>query len=79
MPLLGVWKVLGAAVVLAARLPLVKEWAYAGMIFDLTSASISHAAVSDPVGNVVAPIVIAAVVVASWWLRPAERRLTPRT
>src|SRR5215813_12394079 len=42
--ILGVWKVLGGIVVLAPRLPRLKEWAYAGMVFDLTGAAASHAA-----------------------------------
>jgi hypothetical protein len=53
----------------------VKEWAYAGMVFDLTGASASHAASGDPVGNVVTPLVILAVVVASYLLRPESRTL----
>ncbi len=32
--MLGVWKVLGGIVVLIPGFPLVKEWAYAGMVFD---------------------------------------------
>ncbi|WP_165250426.1 DoxX family protein [Paludisphaera soli] len=73
--ILGVWKVLGGLVVLAPGTPLLKEWAYAGMIFDLTGASASHAAVGDPTAKAVIPLVIAAVVMASWALRPASRRL----
>jgi AhpD family alkylhydroperoxidase len=34
--LLGVWKVLGGIAVLVPGFALVKEWAYAGMFFDLT-------------------------------------------
>src|SRR5258708_36360827 len=40
--LLGVWKILGGITVLAPRLPRLKEWAYAGMCFDLTGATASH-------------------------------------
>lgn len=72
---LGTWKLLGAAALLAPGLPRLKEWAYAGMIFDLTGAAISHAAVGDPAGKVVTPLVLAALVVASWALRPASRVL----
>src|SRR5690606_1692192 len=39
--ILGVWKLLGAAALLAPKLPRVKEWAYAGFAFDLTGASAS--------------------------------------
>lgn len=73
--ILGVWKVLGGVAVLAPRLPRLKEWAYAGMIFDLTGASASHASVGDPVAKVVIPLVLAGIVMASWALRPDSRRL----
>jgi uncharacterized membrane protein YphA (DoxX/SURF4 family) len=73
--LLGVWKLLGTLAVLAPRFPRLKEWAYAGMLFDLTAASVAHAAVGDPLGNVVAPILLSGIVLASWALRPEERRL----
>jgi quercetin dioxygenase-like cupin family protein len=73
--ILGVWKVLGAIAVLAPRLPRLKEWAYAGMFFDLSGASASHAAVGDPVANIVTPLVLLGIVMASWALRPESRRL----
>src|SRR4051795_11018278 len=50
--ILGVWKVLGGVVVRARRLPRLKEWAYAGMAFELTGAAASH----DPAGKVAAPL-----------------------
>ncbi|HSS51403.1 MAG TPA: DoxX family protein [Thermoanaerobaculia bacterium] len=73
--LLGVWKLLGALAVLAPRFPRLKEWAYAGMFFDLTAASVAHAAVGDPLGNVVVPILLLGIVMASWALRPQERTI----
>jgi hypothetical protein len=78
MTILGTWKVLGAAVVLAPRLPRLKEWAYAGMIFDLTGAAASRTAKGDGVSMVIVPLVIAGVVVASWALRPSGRTLQAR-
>jgi hypothetical protein len=72
---LGVWKVLGSAALLAPKLPLVKEWAYAGFFFDLTGASISHATMSSSAGNVIGPLVFAGLAIASWALRPDTRRL----
>jgi len=74
--ILGVWKLLGALAILAPRLPRLKEWAYAGMLFDLTGAAASHASVGDPLAEVVTPLVILAIVLASWALRPAGRVLT---
>src|SRR4051812_40398041 len=73
--ILGAWKVLGGVVILAPRLPRLKEWAYAGMVFDLTGAAASHAAVGDPAGKVVAPLIITGIALASWALRPESRTL----
>ena len=76
---LGAWKVLGSVALALPKLPLVKEWAYAGFFFDLTGAAISHAAMSTSVGNVVAPLVFAGLAIASWALRPETRRLRAAT
>ena len=43
--ILGFWKVLGAIAILVPRFPRLKEWAYAGIFFDLTGAVASIAAV----------------------------------
>ena len=43
--ILGFWKVLGAIAILVPRFPRLKEWAYAGIFFDLTGAAASCAAV----------------------------------
>jgi uncharacterized membrane protein YphA (DoxX/SURF4 family) len=74
---LGVWKVLGAIAILAPGLPRLKEWAYAGIIFDLTGAAVSWAAVGGPgeTFHIVAPLIIAAFAVASWALRPESRMI----
>jgi len=74
---LGVWKVLGAIVLLAPRYPLVKEWAYAGMVIDYSSAAISHWASGDAATSLVGPIVSIAALMGSWYLRPRSRRLGP--
>lgn len=73
--ILGAWKVLGAAAVVVPRLPRLKEWAYAGMIFDLSGAAISRAVAGDGVIGIAPPLFVAALVVASWALRPADRVL----
>lgn len=76
--ILGAWKLLGVAVVLAPRLPRLKEWAYAGCVFVLTGAAASHAASGDPAGKVMFPLFLAAIAAASWALRPDSRRLATR-
>ena len=43
LPFLGIMKLLGVATVLVPRAPLrLKEWAYAGLTFDLLAALYSH-------------------------------------
>ena len=56
--------------------PELKEWAYSGVIFDLTGAvaSLSVSGLID-VGTTAYPIVMMGVTVASWALRPPSRRL----
>ena len=72
---LGAAKLLGAIAILAPRFPRLKEWAYAGMAFDLIGAAVAHAAVRDPAAKVVAPLVFLSVALSSWALRPSSRKL----
>jgi len=75
MSVLGTWKVLGAIAIAAPRLSRAKEWAYAGMIFDLTGAAASRLAVADGIGAVLAPMIVALIVAVSWASRPPARML----
>lgn len=76
--ILSFWKVFGAIAILVPRFPLLKEWAYAGIFFDLTGAAASCAAVGGYGAygfHIIAPLIIAALTVASWALRPVSRTL----
>lgn len=74
--ILGIWKVLGAVALAIPRFPRLKEWAYAGAFFDLTGAVFSQwVAGMIGAGTTAYPILMTGVVVASWALRPASRRL----
>jgi hypothetical protein len=76
--ILGFWKVLGAIAILVPRFPRLKEWAYAGIFFDLTGAAASCAAVGGYGAygfHVIAPLIIAGLTVASWALRPEGRKI----
>jgi uncharacterized membrane protein YphA (DoxX/SURF4 family) len=75
LTIMGVFKIAGAIVILAPRLPRLKEWAYAGMIIDAACAALSHAAIGDPPFTMVLPMAIGALAFASWWLRPDNRKL----
>jgi hypothetical protein len=79
MTILGAWKIFGAIAIAAPRLPRVKEWAYAGMIFDVTGAAASRAAASDGAAMVLVPLGIGVIVAISWATRPASRRLLGAT
>ncbi len=74
--ILGVWKLLGAAALAVPGFPRLKEWAYAGVVFDLTGA-VASILISGlgSVGTLAYPLVMLGVAGASWALRPPSRRL----
>jgi len=74
MTILGVWYVLAGIVVLAPRLPLLKEWAYAGLIFNYTGAAFSHVWMGDSLEKLVGPVIFIGLTLTSWELRPQSRR-----
>jgi uncharacterized membrane protein YphA (DoxX/SURF4 family) len=76
--ILGIWKVLGAVALLAPRFPRLKEWAYAGIFFEMTGAAASHAACGDYgtfAFHLIVPLLFAGLAIASWALRPQSRTL----
>lgn len=75
MTILGIWKLLGAITLLVPRFPRLKEWAYAGIFFELTGAAASQAASGDSAAHIIWPIIFAGLTVASWALRPPSRSL----
>ena len=48
LPFIGIAKLLGTAVILLPAPATLKEWAYAGLTFDLLGALYSHLRVADP-------------------------------
>jgi DoxX-like family len=74
--ILGFWKALGAIAIVVPRFPRLKEWAYAGIFFDLTGAVASVAAVhvyGAYAFHILAPLILTFITVASWALRPESR------
>jgi len=68
--ILWFWKLLGGVALLLPGVPLLKEWAYAGVCFGGASAAVSHAAGGDGSPEVVAPLVFAVLALSSYVLRP---------
>jgi uncharacterized membrane protein YphA (DoxX/SURF4 family) len=78
LTIIGLWKLAGAAVLLVPRFPRLKEWAYAGIVFNLTGAFASHAAVGDYgvyAYHLITTGSFALLAIVSWKLRPQSRRL----
>ena len=72
--ILGVFKLLGVAALLAPRKGLLKEWAYAGFAFTFLGAAASHTAAGQE-KEAVAPVVSLLTLVASYLARPVDRRV----
>lgn len=75
--ILGICQILGAIAVASPADPRLKEWAYAGMFFNLAGAAASHASSGDPFTRVLVPLVLLAVVMTSWALRSAHASVAP--
>lgn len=74
MTILGVSYVLAGLALVVPGLPRLKEWAYAGLVFNYTGAAASHLAVGDSVLMLIAPILFLCLTSASWALRPPGHR-----
>jgi len=73
--IIGFWKVMGAVALLAPRFPRLKEWAYAGIFFNMTGAAVSALATGAASWHVVVDVILTLLVLTSWALRPPSRML----
>ena len=63
---LALAKIIGVLVLIIPKIPIrIKEWAYAGFGIVLISASIAHFVSGDPIGNVIFPVAIFAILIFS--------------
>lgn len=65
---IGVAKILAVIAILFPWFPRLKEWAYAGLVFDLIGAFYSHTSVGDPPSMWVWSVVALVLVTASYIL-----------
>jgi hypothetical protein len=72
---LGIAKPAAAIVLLLPRLALLKEWAYVGVAFAWIMAFISAYASDEPVGVIIFPPTLLALLIVSYVTRPAARRV----
>ena len=66
LPFIGIAKILGVIAVLIPGFPRIKEWAYAGLCFDLLGALYSSVEVHDPISSVVPSIIGIVLLVGSY-------------
>jgi hypothetical protein len=75
LTILGIWKILGVIAVLVPKLPVLKEWAYAGFFFAMSGAFISHIIMGDAIAEIFPSLLTLILVVASWYFRPGDRKI----
>lgn len=75
LTILGVSKILGVAILLLPKFPLLKEWVYAGFFFTMTGAVYSHIAFGNPMSDIFPPLLLIVLTLVSWYFRPADRKL----
>jgi hypothetical protein len=71
--LLGLAKLAGAIVLLLPRLPLLKEWAYAGFTFTWIAATVAHYLAADG-KSLLLPVGLLGLLAVSYITRSADRR-----
>lgn len=65
--MLGVAKLLGAGALVLPVPRTLREWAYAGVVFELFAAAASYTAVGDGLGRRLPPIILMPIVMASYF------------
>jgi hypothetical protein len=73
LTILGVCKLLGVVAILLPRLPLLKEWAYAGFFFTMTGAIMSHIVIGS-FNEIFPSVLLLLLTFVSWYFRPADRK-----
>ena len=68
LPFIGVMKISGVATILIPRFPKLKEWAYAGLVFDTLGAAYSHISSGDEFGEWLPALVALILIVISYVL-----------
>lgn len=68
--IVGVWKVLAVGALLWPGLPRLREWAYAGIFFEMFGAVESQVLAGNGIGKYFVPLIFTLVTLVSWWFQP---------
>jgi hypothetical protein len=80
LTIIGAWKILGALVLLLPGAPRLKEWAYAGIVFNMSGAAASHVFAADygPFAfHVLVTLGLAGLALVSWALQSRRTAAAP--
>ena len=69
LKILGVWKILAAIVIVIPGIRRIKEWAFAGMMLDLSGAAFSRYFSGDAWPTIVIPVGISILVAVNYVIR----------
>jgi len=64
--MIGTGKLIGIIILSIPKYSRFKEWAYAGFTVLFVSATTSHAIVGDPIGNILSPLLLEALLLVSY-------------
>jgi uncharacterized membrane protein YphA (DoxX/SURF4 family) len=82
IPFIGVAKVLGAVAIVIPGFQRIKEWAYAGLFFDLAGATFSIIAAGGTIaqyGFMIIPIALGTLAYTFYHKRKAAKTAAPKT
>jgi hypothetical protein len=68
VPFLSVAKLLGLIVIFIPKYPRLKEWAYAGIAFDVIGATYSIIAIGSPLTHIIFPVLALFFIFGSYFL-----------
>jgi len=78
IPFISIAKILGVIAILVPGYPRLKEWAYAGLIYDLIGAAYCNYSVGKPAGEWAPILIFLLIAFASYFLYHKKLSLQPR-
>ena len=71
--IVGVWKVLAVGPLLFPQFPRLREWAYAGVFFEMSGAVASHVLAGHHPTRFAVPLAFTFLTLVSWWFQPNSK------